>query len=178
MPSTMLADAPSPTPTHSPSPSPSPSPAAPRAPARAGELALLLRQTAAEHGKTLRITALDSTVTAWVERGIADEHLLAALDLAVQDREAKGESAPLNVGFLDVMLAKLLASPKAAPTRVNGHKPWFIESWPAIVAKGAEKGLREADFETPPEFRRAVLNAYGITPEEVRTAEADWGQHA
>jgi hypothetical protein len=60
---------------------------------------------------------------------------------------------------------------------VNGHnhaKPWFIAGWSALVEKGAEKGLAEGEFDSPPAFRAAVLKAHGISDEDVRKAEADW----
>lgn len=162
------------------SPNPDSLAAAPRAstPTRAGAIALLLRSEATNRGKTLRLASIDRTVTAWAEKGITDQQLLAALDLAVQDRDAKGDASALNAGFIDVMLAKLLNPPSATPTRVNGHgKPWFL-TWSSIVAKGAEKGLKEGEFDTPPEFRNAVFRAYGVTVDQVRSAEAEWSQAA
>ncbi len=58
----------------------------------------------------------------------------------------------------------------------SGEKPWFINGWSGIVAKGAEHGLQEQDYRTPPEFRAAVLKLAGVTSEQVRQAEAEWGR--
>lgn len=55
-----------------------------------------------------------------------------------------------------------------------GEKPWFINGWSSVVAKGKEHGLIEDEFPTPPEFRSAVLLAAGITPAMIKQAEADW----
>lgn len=54
----------------------------------------------------------------------------------------------------------------------SGVKPWFINGWNSIVTKGQEFRLNETDFNSPPEFRAAVLKAAGITPEMVKQAEA------
>lgn len=54
----------------------------------------------------------------------------------------------------------------------SGVKPWFINGWNSIVTKGSEFSLNESDFDSPPEFRAAVLKAAGITPEMVKQAEA------
>lgn len=51
-------------------------------------------------------------------------------------------------------------------------KPWFIDGWAAIAAKGDEFNLKESDFDHPQTFRAAVLKAAGITPEMVKQAEA------
>jgi hypothetical protein len=54
----------------------------------------------------------------------------------------------------------------------SGSKPWFINGWNSIVSKGQEYRLNETDFDSPPQFRMAVLRAAGITPEMVKQAEA------
>lgn len=53
-------------------------------------------------------------------------------------------------------------------------KPWFLDGWNSLVAKGKDFGLEEADYPTPPEFRSAVLVAAGVTPAMLKQAEADW----
>jgi uncharacterized protein YdaU (DUF1376 family) len=170
MPETMLADAPSPSPTQEvPSPPPAPAPAT-----RAGEIAVLLRKLATDRGKTVRIASIEKKVIAWAEKGISDQQLTAAFELAVQDREAKHETSAITPGFIDVFLGKLL-NPNDGASRVNGRpKPWFIDNWPAIVAKGVEKGLSETKFDSAPAFRAAVLKAHGITAADVAKAEADY----
>lgn len=116
---------------------------------------------------------MDPRVVAWAQQGVTDAQLTEAYELAVAERESKGDAGPINAGFLDVFIAKLL-NPPTATTRVNGHgKPWFL-SWPEIVAKGAEKGLKEADFTTSPEFRDAVYAAHGVTLDDMRKAEREW----
>lgn len=59
--------------------------------------------------------------------------------------------------------------------RANGavaSKPWFLNGWSAIVSKGEQFGIKESAYDSPPEFRAAVLKAAGITPEMVKQAEA------
>jgi len=51
-------------------------------------------------------------------------------------------------------------------------RPWFLSDWSSIVAKGAEFRLKESDFDSPPQFRSAVLKAAGVTQEMVKQAEA------
>lgn len=167
MPSTMLADAPSPSPSQEslPPPSPSHSPP-PNAASARGLISKALRDRGIK-GVTPSTPELD----AWVAAGISLETVLEAVTLA---RDKKPEPEQIPFGYIVPIVEQLTTPPKA---RVNGHhagRPWFIDTWQAIVAKGVEKGLNESDFETPPQFRAAVLNAHGITPEQVRKAELDW----
>lgn len=63
----------------------------------------------------------------------------------------------------------------ADPTALApGEKPWFINGWSSVVAKGAAHGLREEEFPNAPEFRAAVLRAEGITKDQIKRAEAEW----
>lgn len=55
-----------------------------------------------------------------------------------------------------------------------GQKPWYINGWSSFVERGKKHGLIETNFETPPEFREAVLKAEGITREQITKAEAEW----
>lgn len=118
-----------------PRPQPSPSPAAHT---RSGEIALLLRKVAKERGKTVRIGSIDKTVIDWAKSGITDEQLIAAFDLAAQDRDNRKESSAINPGFVDVFLAKLLNP--GAP-RPNGSQRQWHETAPGIKAKAEELGL-------------------------------------
>lgn len=143
-------------------------------PNRAAAIAVLIRNLEKARGKATKITSINPLVQGWADRGVTDEQITQAYELAVAARQRDQDEGPVNAKFLDSILATLL-NPPAGTTRVNGHgKPWFLDTWTAIVAKGAEKGLKEADFDTPPAFRAAVLKAHGVTPDDVRKAEADW----
>jgi hypothetical protein len=145
----------------------------PPTPTRAAAIALLLRNLEKERGKAPKITSIDPRVQQWAEQGVTDEQITEAYQLAVADREAAGEHAAINAGFLDVFIAKLL-NPPAAKSRVNGHgKPWFMSST-GIEAKGAELGITLGTDEHFPAYRDRVFKAAGVTLEQVRKAEADW----
>ena len=143
-------------------------------PHRAAAIAVLIRNLEKQRGKAPKITSALPLVQQWAEQGITDQQITEAYEIAIADREAADDGAPINAGFLDVFIAKML-NPKAQQTRINGHrKPWYADTWQAIVAKGAEKGLSEADFDSPPAFKAAVFKAHGITAEDVRKAELDY----
>lgn len=61
-----------------------------------------------------------------------------------------------------------------ASAPANG-KPWFIDSWRAILKKGDELGLTPEPDEPTANYRLRVLKAAGVTPEQVRKAERDYG---
>lgn len=143
-------------------------------PRRAAAIAVLIRNLEKARNKAPKITSVMPIVQGWADKGVTDEQVTEAYELAVADRLAAGEDQPINAGFLDVFLAKLL-NPKPGATRVNGHrKPWFIDSWSAIVAKGAELGLEQRRDEADPAYRQRVFKAAGVTEDQVRRAETDW----
>lgn len=124
-------------------------------------------------GKTIRVASIDKRVIDWAEKGISDEQIAEAFELAVQDREFKGEAQPITPGFIDVFLCKLL-NPKDAGSKVNGHgKPWYCSA-SAIEAKGREKGIEQRDDEAFPTFRDRVFSAYGVTAADVQQAQRDF----
>lgn len=171
VPNTVLADAPSPSPSQESLPPPSPSHSPPPSAASArGLISKALRDRGIK-GVTPSTPELD----AWVTRGVSLETVLEAVTRA---RDHKPEPEQIPFGYIVPIVEQLTTPPKA---RVNGHhagRPWFIDSWPAIVRKGAEKGISEDAYGTSPEFKRAVLQAYGITAEQISKAEADWRQPA
>lgn len=164
MPDTMLADAPSPSPTPDslPSPAPTHSPP-PQAASARGAMSKALRN----RGVT-GVTPSTPELDAWITAGVSIDLVMEAVMLA---RDKKPEPEPIRFGYL-VPIVEQLTTPKQ---RVNGHagKPWFM-TWSNIVSKGAEKGLKESDYDSPPEFKTAVLKAHGITAEKVRQAEKEW----
>lgn len=140
---------------------------------RAGAIAAYLRKSEAERGKATKIHSAHPLVQQWASKGVTDDQLREAYELAVADRVAAGEDTAINAGFLDVFLGKLL-NPKAATTRVNGHgKPWYCSA-SAIEAKGKEKGIEQADDEPFPTFRDRVFSAYGVTVDQVQQAQRDF----
>jgi hypothetical protein len=108
----------------------------------------------------------------WKRKGLE-----AKADAIVAHVEAMKASADWKAGFEPMPTTYLNqdrwdGADLQAPA--SGEKPWFINGWSGIVAKGIEFGLSEKDYRTPPEFRAAVLKAAGITPEKVAQAEAEW----
>lgn len=163
----------------SPSPSPSPDSLPPQSPSHspppsAASARGLLSKALRDKG-IKGVTPSTPELDAWVTAGISLETVLEAVTLA---RDKKPEPEQIPFGYIVPIVEQLTTPPKA---RVNGHhagRPWFIDSWPAIVRKGAEKGISEDAYGTSPEFKRAVLQAYGITAEQISKAESDWKQPA
>ncbi len=146
------------------------------APAR---YAVLIRRWEKERGKASKLTSSDPRLAVWAEKGVNEVQLREAYDLAVADRDDKGDITPINAGFLDAMLAKVLNPPggdsalnRQAPPGVN--KPWAA-TWSGIVAKGAEHGIEQGPNEPAPAFRARVFAAAGLTDDEKAVLRADYG---
>jgi hypothetical protein len=98
-----------------------------------------------------------------VEAGITDPQLREAYEIAVTEREAASDDGPVNAGFLDVFVAKLLNQPGAASAVVI--KPWH-ETASGIEAKGAELGIDPPTLDNGgfPAFKSRVFAAAGLSP--------------
>lgn len=67
-------------------------------------------------------------VMAWVEQGVTTSDLMAAVNLARQAREAEGSNQPLNVGFIQAKLKKVIGN------AVQPRTPW----WSSVAALEAQ----------------------------------------
>lgn len=101
---------------------------------------------------------------AWHEAGVDPQRLRQAYDLAVAQREADKDSAPINPKFLDLFIAKVM-NPKEAGSVVK-VKAWH-ESAKGIEEKGKELGVAPPDPLTGgfPAFKARVFEAAGMTAE-------------
>lgn len=108
-------------------------------------------------------------IVAWIEAGITIQTLREAIDNA---RDKKPKPQPIPIAYL-VPIVTHLTTPVASG--LNGHrKPWYAATWQDIVTKGAEKGLKESDYDNAPAFKSAVMKAHGITAEQAQKAEKEW----
>lgn len=122
--------------------------------------------------RTERKVSKSKCLAVWRRKKLDDK-----IDVIVRHVEVCKKSESWRTGFEPMPLTYLNqerwdGADLDAPA--SGEKPWFINGWSGIVAKGAEHGLQERDYRTPPEFRAAVLKAAGITAEQVKQAEAEW----
>jgi hypothetical protein len=101
---------------------------------------------------------------AWAAAGVTEAQMRQAYDLAVAQREADKDPAPINVKFLDLFVAKVM-NPREPGSAVT-VKAWH-ESASGIEAKGRELGIDPPDpirggF---PAFKERVFKAAGLTAE-------------
>lgn len=102
--------------------------------------------------------------TAWEAAGVSEAQLRQAYDLAVAQRDADKDPAPINPKFLDLFVAKVM-NPREPGSAVT-VKAWY-ESAAGIEAKGKELGIDPPDplkggF---PAFKARVFEAAGLTAE-------------
>lgn len=141
--------------------------------------AVLVRRWEKSRGKASKVTSSDPRLSIWSEKGVTEAQLREAYDLAVADRDDKGDVTAINAGFLDAMLAKVLAPP-AADSALNrvpapaAAKPWQATST-GITEKGAELGVIQDPDELFPYFKARVFAAANMTDEEKSRLRADWG---
>lgn len=116
-------------------------------------------------GKTARSFVGESEQTkAWQVAGVTAQQLRQAYDLAVAQREADKDPAPINPKFLDLFVARVM-NPRESGSAVT-VKAWY-ESALGIEAKGRELGIDPPDplrggF---PAFKDRVFKAAGLTAE-------------
>lgn len=120
-------------------------------PSRPGAIAVLLRNLEKTRGKAAKITSSHPQVQKWSEKGVTDDQLAEAYVLAVSDREVAGDDAPINAGFLDVFVDKVLNPPKA---KASGP-PWWTSDQ-TIIAKGNELGINPRPGESMNEFKGRI----------------------
>lgn len=107
-------------------------------------------------------------IVGWQQGGVTVDLLREAIVIA---RDRKPNPQPIPISYLEGIVVDLRQAPRTLP--ING-KPWFVDSWSTITAKGTELGLTQEPDETDPEYRSRVFEAAGITEDDVRKAEADY----
>jgi hypothetical protein len=108
--------------------------------------------------------AEDARIARWVEAGMCQPDIVAAIAEA-KARRAKAQSPqPVNVGLVDVILADALAA-RSAPTAVAASPPgpWH-RSWSGIVAHGRALAVDQIEGEPDAEFKLRVFRAAGDGP--------------
>jgi uncharacterized protein YdaU (DUF1376 family) len=145
-------------------------------PSAAARFAVAIRGWEKARGKMTSLQASDPRVQAWGDAKVTDEQLALAYDWAVGDREANSDASPINAGFLDVFVAKVLkpAIGTSAVGKLPPPKPWFMSA-SGIEAKAHELGVAQAVGEIFPNFRGRVFAAAGVTEEMVRREKIDAG---
>lgn len=143
----------------------------------AARFAVDIRKWEKYRGKMAAVQAQDPRLQAWADAGVSDEQLQLAYEWAVADREANGDASPINAGFLDVFVAKVLKpiTGSSAVGKLPPPKQWFMTS-PGIEAKAVELGICQLSGEQFYQFKARVFAQAGITEEQVRTARIDAGE--
>lgn len=152
-------------------------PAAPPADqTREQAIAVWLRKAEKERGKFLSATSSDTRIQTWAERSITDAQLAEAYELAVADRTKNGDASPINPGFLDVFITKVLV-PSVGTSAISRlpvtHELAWALAWSGIENKGAELGIHQAEGEQPPAYKARVYAAAGVTQLQVDKLRAD-----
>lgn len=123
----------------------------------------------AQRGKTARIFASDTRVQAWVAAGIRDPELREAYELAVAQRIADRDDTPINAGFLDRFVAKVL-NPKGVQSAVTAMARAWHETATGVEAKAKELGVKPYHPDDYPhgwqQFKAAVMEAAGLAETE------------
>lgn len=129
--------------------------------ARCKTLADRLTKAEASRARSFKFSAADHRLRAWVTAGITDPQLREAYDMAVTQREADGDQAAVNTGFLDIFVAKLL-NPKDADSAVTVKVKEWHETASGIEAKAVELGLTRRFDEPFPAFKARVFDEAGL----------------
>jgi hypothetical protein len=126
-----------------------------------------LRKLEEDRGKRCTIHAKHPKVLRWVEAGMTDADLRQAYDLAVAQRHEDGDQTPINAGFLDLFVAKVM-NPKDSTSAVTAVAKAWHQSASGVAAKAAELGLPPYHPDKypggQPEFKTRVLAAAGVAP--------------
>lgn len=139
-------------------------------------IAVWLRKSEKERGKFLNATSSDNRIQAWAERGVTDAQLTEAYELALADRTKSGDAGPINPGFLDIFVTKVL-TPSVGTSAISRlpatHELAWALAWSGIESKGAELGIHQAEGEQPPAYKARVYAAAGVTQLQVDKLRAD-----
>lgn len=134
--------------------------------ARAKAMAARLAKREAARGARVVATASDRRIVAWAQAGLTDSQFSEAYDMAMAQRESDRSNQPINVGFLDLFVAKIL-NPSDAPSSVSGVIKAWHETASGIEAKGKELGIPPPSAATGgfPAFKARVFKAAGMAIE-------------
>ncbi|VVD29182.1 DUF1376 domain-containing protein [Paraburkholderia dioscoreae] len=106
----------------------------------------------------------DPLIARWVDAGVSREHVLAAITEARQRRAKKNSAQPINVGFVDAILADAIAARGATSSVAVAPSAEWHRTWSGIVGRGRELGAEQQDGEPDAEFKLRVFNAAGDGP--------------
>lgn len=128
--------------------------------------ARLAKLESARTGKQVRSSHGHPCLAAWVNAGITDSQFREAYDIAVMERIEAGDASPVNVGFLDVFVGKVM-NPGDAPSSVSGAIKAWHETASGIESKGKELGIPPPSAATGgfPAFKARVFKAAGMAIE-------------
>lgn len=133
-------------------------------------------------GKRSKFVSTDARLIAWERLGLTRAKLVEAYHLAVAERNATEDASPVNAGFLDVFVTKVLNPPEGesiagkAGTGAKGADPLaWATSWPGIVRRGADLGVTQEPGELDPYFKARVMAAAGLTDADRDRLRADFG---
>lgn len=81
----------------------------------------------------------------WAEQGVTDAQALQALDIAQQRRENAGSSSPINAGYLDSILADVIASPP--PGKRPASRAQRVSDWMHEAAESVRQTARPTEID-------------------------------
>lgn len=130
---------------------------APESPPAAAFVDVLQQHNIAAHGA-------DARLLRWAEEGATPAQLEQALAVARERRKRERSAQPLNVGFIDVLLADILVARGASSSLRAGPPPEWHTSASGITAHGATLGVFQGADEPFPYFKARVFEAAGDGP--------------
>jgi hypothetical protein len=118
--------------------------------------------TLAQHGITAG--AADARLQRWAEEGATLTQLEQAIGVGHERRRRERSGQPLNVGFVDVLLADILAPSGASSAVSAGPLSEWHTSASGITAHGGTLGVFQGPDEPFPYFKARVFEAAGDGP--------------
>jgi hypothetical protein len=134
-------------------------------------------------GKRSKFVSTDARLIAWERLGVTRPKLVEAYHLAVAERNAAEDPSPVNSGFVDVFIAKVLNPPEgesvaARPASAASDPLAWATTASGLTAKGAELGIVQAEDEPFPAFKLRVHAAAKLSEQDKARLRADFGVHA
>lgn len=131
-------------------------------PLTSAQIAEWLRQHEHRRGKRTKVINQALQITDWIAKGITPEELAEAYCLAVIDREVTKNPSPINLGFLDIFIKRVLDGREVSRSGGAQSLERWPYSWDGLNRKAEELGIplwdrdRNEGFE---EYQRRVLLA-------------------
>lgn len=123
------------------------------------KIAEIIRHLECRRGKAVRVESSDARLAEWSRRGITEDQLGEAYDLAVIDRRVTRNPAPIHPGFLDLFVTRILSGRQASRKRDGAAaRPWHL-SPEGIEAKANQFGLARSAGESHEALRGRVESA-------------------